>query len=364
MITSRPRVRSAYPLRLRRALASLAPLTVSLLAAHNASGQGCVAVRQMSTCSLDHHGLHSDESHWQIDTAFRWFQSDRHFRGIHEEPERQEQNTEVINDSSSLDLTITYLPDSRNSFSVTLPYLYNERSSLYEHDRVNRHTMRSKGLGDVRFTAARWLFAPSTDRKSNVLLGFGIKAPTGDHRAQDIAYTPNGPELRNVDQSIQLGDGGWGASLQLQAFRNLSDRLSVYGDGFYLMNPRNTNGVDTHRRRQNESVMSVADQYMVRAGASYALSSDGNVTAQLGGRVEGVPVSDFIGDSDGFRRPGYAVSIEPGITYRKGDHAFSLSLPVVVHRNRQRSLQDMENNSHGDAAFADYLFFASYSRRL
>jgi hypothetical protein len=83
---------------------------------------------------------------------------------------------------------------------------------------------------------------------------------------------------------------------------------------------------------------------------------------KLGGRVEGVPADDVIGGSIGFRRPGYAVSIEPGLTYVHGRSAFSLGVPVAVYRNRTRSVADRASGGHGDAAFADYIFLAGFSR--
>ena len=81
--------------------------------------------------------------------------------------------------------------------------------------------------------------------------------------------------------------------------------------------------------------------------------------------MEGVPVEDLIGDSDGFRRPGYALSVEPGLSYTKGPHAFSLSAPVAVQRNRQRSVPDRAVPGRiGDAAFADYIVMLGYWKKF
>ena len=40
-----------------------------------------------------------------------------------------------------------------------------------------------------------------------------------------------------------------------------------------------------------------------------------NVSVALGGRLEGIPVHDLVGGSEGFRRPGYIVSAEPQRNY-------------------------------------------------
>jgi hypothetical protein len=41
-----------------------------------------------------------------------------------------------------------------------------------------------------------------------------------------------------------------------------------------------------------------------------------NSTFSAGIRYECLPVKDLVGGSNGFRRPGYISSIEPGVAYR------------------------------------------------
>jgi hypothetical protein len=90
----------------------------------------------------------------------------------------------------------------------------------------------------------------------------------------------------------------------------------------------------------------------------------------LGGRIEGIPSSDLIGGSAGYRRPGYAVSVEPGIGFSKNKFSVFTSVPSALYRNRTQSYQDKErtkdtgNYTHGDAAFADYLVNLVFSYRF
>jgi hypothetical protein len=172
--------------------------------------------------------------------------------------------------------------------------------------------------------------------------------------------------IETVDQSIQPGDGGFGALVDLQVFQRLAHSgFALYGSGTYLINPSNTNGVRTYRTAVGEEIMSVADQYLARVGVSYTDASWRGFGASLGGRMEGVPVEDLIGGSDGFRRPGYAVSIEPAVSYSRGPHTFSLAVPYAVERNRQRSVADrLVPGRHGDAAFADYVILLGYWRKF
>ena len=125
--------------------------------------------------------------------------------------------------------------------------------------------------------------------------------------------------LGPVDQSIQPGDGGTGLTTEINAFYNFSHNASVYANFFYLLNPREQNGTATARGavasptavKYHTDVMSVPDQYLLRAGGNFTFNK---ITASAGVRYERLPAKD-IGGRLGFRRPGYILSFEPGIIY-------------------------------------------------
>ena len=110
--------------------------------------------------------------------------------------------------------------------------------------------------------------------------------------------------------------------------------------------------------------MSVADQYLYRGGFSHTVPKVRGLAMSFGTRMEGVPAHDVFGPSNGFRRPGYAISLDPGILYAHGDYTFALNGPWAVYRNRTRSVPDEQNGIHGDAAFADFTILFSMSRRF
>ena len=110
--------------------------------------------------------------------------------------------------------------------------------------------------------------------------------------------------------------------------------------------------------------MSVSDQYLVRLGFSRPVPHTRRFAYTLSFRDEGVPVRDLIGKSNGFRRPGYAMSVEPGVEYFRGRDTFSFTVPIAVHRNRKRSVSDIADGRSGDAAFADYVITIGYSHRF
>lgn len=335
----------------------------------DAFSQGCVAIRSTGgVCTMEHPMEDEKVSGWQLNTSYRYFRSFRHFRGNEEQKERLLENTEVVNWQNSLDLSLVRQLNNRWSLSLGVPVLVNKRSSLYEHGRSERHASNSNGIGDIRITANRWMLNPAKSAKGNFQLGLGIKAPTGRAGATDVFYNvgENGStQVRPVDQSIQLGDGGWGAITELNGYYSLKPRLSAYTNLYYLINPREQNGVRTFRetlspRLANESIMSVPDQYMARLGVNYAFDNKVPVSLSAGGRIEGIPVYDLVGGSDGFRRPGYVISAEPAATYQFKKLNFFAAVPIALHRNRTQSVTDKESSAltgthvQGDAAFADY----------
>lgn len=340
---------------------------------HQLKAQGCVAIRQFSCIgNAVGQGNVLEKGEWNISANYRYFKSFRHFRGTHEEPDRIENNTEVVNWTHNIDLNISYAFSERAFGTISLPYAYNERSSLYEHGRTERHKTYSQGITDIIIGGGYWLLSGEKAANGNFAIGGGVKLPTGRYGTEGVFYnvgTDGAAVLRPVDQSIQLGDGGFGFVLNTQGIRNIGSDFFMYFDGFYLFNPRNTNGVETNRRRVSEAEMSVPDQYAIRAGLFKPIGGLHGLGMGLGGRLEGVPVRDLIGKSDGFRRPGYVLSVEPAISYMIGNTTLGLNVPVAILRNRTQSLTDKADSTptdkvHGDAAFADYLINLSLAWRI
>jgi len=221
----------------------------------------------------------------------------------------------------------------------------------------------ANGIGDISLVGRVWLLRPPSESRQNVSFGFGLKLPTGNKGATDTVNTATGPVTRVVDQSIQPGDGGYGLVLDFQGYKAIKS-TTLYASGVYLVNPKNTNGVPTGRSRPSEAIMSVADQYSYRAGAILPFPKVHSLVWSMGIRGEGVASKDLIGKSDGFRRPGYSIDVEPGLIYMKGKSTWSFSVPVPFVRARTRSVPDIRENRHGDAAFADYVLLVGYSRRF
>jgi hypothetical protein len=331
--------------------------------------QGCVAIRSTgSSCTK----MHTENMKgWTLSNSYRYFKSFRHFVGTEEQKQRTEEGTEVINWQHTMNMEVTRQFNSRWTMSIFVPVLANTRSSMYEHGGNSggdaaRHKTRSFGVGDIRIAFYKWLLNPAKSVKGNLQAGLGIKFPTGDYKYQDFFYKSNGTiVLGPVDQSIQLGDGGTGFTTELNGFYNFSKHIGVYGNFYYLINPREQNGVSTSRGDApsassilyGSSTMSVPDQYMMRAGANYSLK---HLTISAGLRHECLPAKDLVGGSSGFRRPGYVTSVEPGLNYEFKKLTLYATVPAAIWRNRTQSVPDKKRTeitgvyAHGDAAFADY----------
>lgn len=288
------------------------------------------------------------------------------------------------NYSTQLNLGLVYNLDRRNGVVFFLPYSYNVRSSECEHRTTGnpsirtRKSMRSMGIGDIRASYPRWLGNPDSVSNGNLQVGVGVELPTGNFAYRDFWYNV-GPdtlgEYRPVDQSIQPGDGGFGLTLELQGYRRFFGPVFGYLNAFYLFDPMETNGTRTNRETispvlADEDIMSVPDQYMARAGLNWNISHKLGLNLFAGGRLEGIPGKDLIGGRGGVRRPGYVLSVEPGIDWMRGHHDVNISIPWALYRNRTQSATDREMEAqlstprHGDAAFADHMINLSWSSRF
>jgi hypothetical protein len=103
----------------------------------------------------------------------------------------------------------------------------------------------------------------------------------------------------------------------------------------------------------------------MEGGVAHPVSRIHGLTVTFGPRMEGAPARNLlpVGDNLGFRRPGFAISLEPGVQYAHGGNILSITIARAIYRDRTRSVPDDLTGGHGDAAFANYVWLASYSFR-
>lgn len=298
---------------------------------------------------------------WSFSAALRYYKSGDAIVGTEQVAEG-----EVIGRYPSLNLGATYSFNDRWDLSVALP-IVNPRDN-FEHGDGERHTIGpGLSIGDLRVTGSYWVFDPTRPRSGNVVVGLGIKAPTGKYDVEATYYTPDGEVVLPADLAVQPGDGGWGIILATQGFQVVARRTYFYGDGFYLINPRDTNGTVTETALFyfGEPVpLSVPDYYQVRTGFGYQAWPNHGISLSLGLRLDGIPTEDLVGDSNGFRRPGYNLAVDPGITVSWGRHIFSLYYPVAIARAQNPSLPEQERGLHFGGSMAPEALMLYYSRKF
>lgn len=309
---------------------------------------------------------------WQVSLSSRNLVSNDHYSGTEEQVQRQRLANFVTNRQNLAELSITRALTSRLSVTVGVPFV---SSSWANRDprspapgpRVEIE-QNGRGIGDVSVSGRYWLLDTATHR--NIAAGIGVKMPTGNARAQDTYPDRNGQndQLRYVDQSVQPGDGGWGLMVETHGFWRVK-RLLLFGSGSYLANPRNVNGTPSlvvarggpppAPNQFDRLVNSVPDQYLARVGGTIGLWK--GFATSLAWRMEGLPRYDLIGQSNGFRRPGSAMFVEPGVSHSRGVHTFSFTVPLAYYYNRR---PDPNTGLEGDATFPRHMFLTSYSYRL
>lgn len=297
---------------------------------------------------------------WEVNVAYRHLGADQWFVGSDVREASAPFGQPLFLNINSFDVSVSYGATDRLSLTLTLPFSHGTHSRFYADG--SRHQVQASGLGDVSLLGNLWLRNPVEHPDGNFAVGFGLKAPSGNNGVVDDFFVANGPPIRSpVDQSIQLGDGGLGIILQAQGFRRLFNRLSGYVYGWYLLTPREQTAVPSPLAGVP---LSVPDVYSFRPGLAYAMQPKRGLSVSLGTRVDGIPLRDIVGGSNGFRRPGYSLYLDPGLVIARRRGTLTLNVPLRVHQNFERSLVDIQKGASGGGDLARYLIVVGYSLRF
>lgn len=300
---------------------------------------------------------------WQIAADYRYFHADDFFFGSRQAtPPAQYFGQPLIIDVHSVNLNVTYALTDRFNLRLTVPLSHGSQSRFYA-DTV-RHVVSAGGLGDVGLVGTYWLFDSHKHHVGNAAVGVGVKTATGRNGIKRNFYFADGSTvLHPIDQSVELGDGGWGIILQGQAFRRVGTRAFAYFTGSYLLTPRNQTNV--LRMPPSTIRYSVSDVYTGRLGVSYSIAPERGISASLGGRIDGIPYHDLLGANDGFRRPGYVVFVDPGISFQRGRSVWMFSAPMrVAARLATQQLATSSGGRIGAGDLAKVVVFFGYARRF
>jgi len=344
--------------------------------------QGCVVAHSVGEVGgPDSDGGYLAPGHWQFTLDYRHLYSFRHYVGSVAQVYRQQGNSEVRNRINLLDGSLTYQITPRFSVEGTVPVEFASRRYFIAAGSINGAPATDligawgvSGVGDVSFIGQGWIWDPTKNPSHNIQIGFGVQMPTGRDNIQDnFVEIPGTPAVNaTADYSIQPGIGVWAIPVSVESFQEVNKSTQVYFNGSYLITPSETNGVANSSPpgfpapAPQNAFVSAADEYLLQAGVGYMMAKVHGLTVTGGLRKEGVPAHDLIGGDEGFRRPGYAVSLEPGVLYSMhgGHDLITANIDRAVYRNRIASVPDLQLGQHGDAAFADWLWLASFQHRF
>lgn len=333
-----------------------------------ALGQGCVAAHtsqrsfdELITSRFGPQPMPDQKFGWvhnvTVDIGYRVFSSNKYYQGSNEIARANA----VRNHQNIFDVGIEYRLSPRWSVIGDIPVFNGSRDQIYPPTGI----FYVSGLGDITVGMQSWIFRPPTENGGNVAVNMQLKLPTGLHDATGQATLKGQTVNATADQSMQPGDGTWGFSLGSQAYKRLWRTASSYGQANYLFSPADTNGVATFRSQPGQGVMSATDQYLFRGGVSQIVPKLRGLAFSAGVRGEGVPVRDLLGDSNGFRRPGFILSFDPGFMFNYKRDTLSVSGPWALYRDRPPSVPEIQYNiTNGDAFFADYTITINLSHHF
>lgn len=330
-------------------------------------GQGCVAAHsnQRSFDELmtnggndsSHGGSHDWIHNLTVDIGYRVFNSNKYFQGSHEIA----RPNAVENHQNLFDVGVEYDLNPRWSIIADVPVFNGTRNQIYPPKGI----FQVSGLGDITVGVRSWIFRPPTESGGNIAVNMQLKMPTGIDNATGSAVL-NGQTIKaTADPSLQPGDGTWGFSVGTEAYKRLWQTATSYAQGNYLFSPADTDGVKSFRSQPGQGIISATDQYLYRGGVVQRVPKFGRLAFSAGLRGEGVPVRDLLGDSNGFRRPGFILSFDPGLLFNYKRDTLSVNGPWALYRDRPPSVPEIEYHiTNGDAFFSDYTVIVGLSHHF
>lgn len=323
-------------------------------------------------------GLGAGSGKFQLSVGWRAARADKSYNGT-------DYNSTFTNNwkpymrQSVLDVSARYYINRRVAIVGTLPVSMNNFSMIYPPKGPGigqRDGWNINGVGDLGLVTQVSLVDPKDHPFENCIIGLGMKIPTGNWDERRVIPNLNGQNFASravYPAAVMPGDGGTGIIATLDAYKTFRVNRFLRGKtlfvaGSYLSNPRNTNGtssiigsagVPLTPNFLDELTNSVADAYSLQTGLSMKVPGTWNKPKLKGlrmrvvGRWEGVRAHDLFGPAGGYRQPGWAMSVGPGLTYANGKDVLMIDVPIVFSRyiNASRSAVPGPSNGATPAPF-------------
>ena len=334
-------------------------LTLTLLVAPGASAQGCAPTRVAGIVLGTEGDVYLRRGTWQVGVGYRRLTSNRLIQG------GEDMGPSSVVKSQALFTSLTYGISDRLEVALNVPLAHGSHETAYPDGQ--RHRNRATGVGDVSLVASYWLFDASALRPGgNIALGLGVELPTGKNDAEGTWWNADGTTIPfPVHQSIELGDGGWGIIVRVQAFQPIFSSTYLYAGGSYMLSPQRTSEVA--RTPGSTQYWAIPDAWDASLGVSAALWPEQGFSARIGVNFSATPKQDLIGEKDDagvHRLPATAGYLAPGITLTRGIHTISLGAGARIYKNFKPSIADDLAGKKGGGGLAKYLITSSYSVRF
>ncbi len=215
-------------------------------------------------------------------------------------------HSEIRTINEMLQVDASYGVTERLTLQIALP-LINDR--LHEHfeDPSGANTFESSsvsGLGDIRLLAK---YAVVVSTKHLLVIGGGVKTPTGEYKLLNSEGEINEPTL-------MPGTGSWDGLFSLfYDYQLISHRLDVFLSGSYQLTMENSLDYE------------FADQVLLNAGVSYLLAQfEGgravSTSLQVNSRLTVFPTHDQYKGMNVPSTGGYWVYLTPGVSIQASNN--------------------------------------------
>lgn len=300
---------------------------------------------------------------WQTQISYQYGKSENLYIGDQRDDSKGPGGRPPVRELNLWALDVLYGVSNRVALDLTVPFLAGSGGFYAPNGSGQWFGFSEGGVGDISLQAEYWLNDPVSPSRISGSVSLGIKAPTG---ADALHGTYANGAVVPIDETFQLGNGGWELLFRVQGQAGISGPLAGYASGYYGFSLTEHTGVMHHAPSGAPiALRGVPDTYSGRLGLAYLLPVLQGLVLSAGGRINGATTKDVFGGSDLYwRRPGYEVYVEPGLSWTVGPNIASLSVPVGVYQRKIDSPLDVSQNVQRGAGFVPYLFIASYARRF
>ena len=294
--------------------------------------------------------------------GYRYQPSFRHFVGTVEQKQREITGNQIDN--------IYHLVDFGIERQLTPDGAFRRACRCCSRIATNSTPRRQvcvNAFGDASVGVRSWIFKPPTESGDNISVGVSLKVPDRQLQCHRAAAARQASRCDRHRRPVHAGGRRRHGILhrrpRLQA-RRLPQR-AVLCRRVPVQSPRHQRRLDLPRRARRAG--DVGGRPVPRSAAEsgarcprFAAWPPVSAAESKASRFATSSAASY-----GFRRPGYAISIDPGLlVFPRKLYVFAERPLGDRARTARRSVPDIARGAHGDAAFADYTVMFGMSKRF